>query len=43
MVVSVRRASADDVEEIYKLIRQDDYSLNQLKLKHGTSNISYLM
>jgi len=43
MAVSVRRASADDVEEIYNLIRQDDYSLNQLKLKHGTSNISFLI
>jgi len=43
MDIKVRRASADDVEEIYKLIKKDDYSLNKLKLKYGTSNISYLM
>jgi len=43
MAIQVRRASADDVEDIYKLIRVDDYSLNKLKLQYGTSNISYLM
>ncbi|ORX43430.1 hypothetical protein BCR36DRAFT_415613 [Piromyces finnis] len=43
MGISVRRASADDVEEIYRLIKVDDYSLNKLKLKYGTSNISYLI
>ncbi|ORX87573.1 hypothetical protein BCR32DRAFT_289228 [Anaeromyces robustus] len=43
MVLTVRRASADDVDEIYNFIREDDYSFNKLKLKYGTSNISYLI
>ncbi|KAL6617297.1 hypothetical protein U3516DRAFT_629731 [Neocallimastix sp. 'constans'] len=41
--ITLRRASINDIDDIYKLIRKDDYSLNKLKLKYGTSNISYLI
>jgi len=43
MSILIRRASIDDEDDIYKIIKKYDYSLNKLKLKYGTSNISYLI